>query len=390
MADLKNTRFHINAFDIIVALIFASVLVVSAVFLKKFEKTNDLYNIAKTDVDFVIMAPTREQVEEMRGLSHVNSVVPYVYRTSDISINKKSISANVVIIEKEDDLPKTVFSDKLRIKTSNSDVHNPIYVSDEFSDLTGVKTGDSLQIPINGTPIDFSIKGIYRGDHRTIGGIVMAVMNDDLLTALGGQYGYNGAYVDSNDISQTRTFFEGFIPEGDLRTREDFDSDEAYQIYINDRKSVKNSEYLTDIEVFLKNVSKKNDAERLRNCVIAIVLVVIDIALIALIPLIRSLSYIKNNVGRDVRNGFKIKQELSMFSRFFVCEAFLLIAGCAIALLVTFVIFRINSILIVFGIALVLAIILLISISSTSKNKLNKEFARQVEILDREKRIAAK
>ena len=130
MADLKNKRFHINAIDIIVALIFVAVLIAGAFFLKKYYQINDLYNIARTDVDFIVMAPTQSQVEEIRSQSHVESAVPYVFRTSDISINQKSVKANVVIIENEADLSKTVFSDKLLLTSSKDDLHNPIFISD--------------------------------------------------------------------------------------------------------------------------------------------------------------------------------------------------------------------------------------------------------------------
>ena len=386
MADLKNKRFHINAIDIIVALIFVAVLIAGAFFLKKYYQINDLYNIARTDVDFIVMAPTQSQVEEIRSQSHVESAVPYVFRTSDISINQKSVKANVVIIENEADLSKTVFSDKLLLTSSKNDLHNPIFISDEFAELTGLKTGDSFKISINGTPVEFSVKSIYKSDHRTVGGIVLAIMNDDVLSALGNKISYNGVYIHSNDISQTRSFFETFIPEGDLRTREDFDSDEAYEIYLKDRQTVKSSEYITDIETVLKNIAKKNDASRLRNLIVTIIIAVLDVVLISIVPLVRANSYIKNNVRRDVRNGFKIKQETAMFRGFFVGDTCLLVASYIVGLFLVLLLFKINVISLFSCIGIALILIIMISISSTSNSKLDKEFARQVKIYEEEKK----
>ena len=99
MSEFKNKRLHLSIIDGVFIVVFICLSIISAYFWSEYTETKDLYNIEKTNVDFIITAPSKEQVSEIEDQSHIDKVVPYVYKTITIDSNNKAISANLYIIE---------------------------------------------------------------------------------------------------------------------------------------------------------------------------------------------------------------------------------------------------------------------------------------------------
>ena len=58
---------------------------------------------------------------------------------------------------------------------------------------------------------------------------------------------YSGAYLKVNDISKSDAYLRNYKPMGRLKTRDDFNTDEEYQIHYN---SWNNASYYNEITSF--------------------------------------------------------------------------------------------------------------------------------------------
>lgn len=227
MSKYKNKRLHVSAFDFVFAVIFLGLLIGSAFFWAERQETKGKFNIEQTKVDFIIEAPSPDQITEIDARNDVDKVVPYVYRSADIKGNKKTVNSSLYIIESANDLGYTVFSDSLKLKETTSTVNNPLYISSDLAKGAGLSLNDTVNITLSGTSIEFTISGIYKSDYRNVGGTAIAIMQNDVKSLCGEEYKYNGAYVCSNDVNSTQSYIEKYVGAGDIRSADEFDSEDA-------------------------------------------------------------------------------------------------------------------------------------------------------------------
>ena len=378
MAKIRNKRLHISVAEYITALLLLSILIAGAFFLSQYLDVRKNYNIKETSVDFIISAPSKEQVSEISALPHIDSVVPYVFRSIEVNKNNKTIESNLYIIENASDLPSTVFSDKLAIKKTGSNSGNALYISQDFAQLSKLNLNDAVDLTIDGTSVKFQIAGIYKSDYRNVGGTLIAVLNDDIVSALGGTYRYNGAYVSSNDANKTRDYLDDYQPLGDLRSREEFSSDEAYQIYLDERKN-DDGRSVFDRETHLNNVGKRNDARLIRNLLLAIVCGVAAILVVCISTSKRLIGYINKQADNDRRNSFELDQERAMFKSFCVSDVIIMIVAYIVALAASWIVFKVNVLSWISLIGILIILVLFIVEYGIAKSKLDAVFAKKVE-----------
>ena len=378
MAKIRNKRLHLSAAEFITALLLLGTLVVGAYFLSQYLDVKKNYNIKDTSVDFIISAPSKDQVSEISALPHVDSVVPYVFRTIEVSNNNNVIETNLYIIENGNDLPSTVFSEKLAVKKSNLNHENALFISQDFAQLAKLNLNDAIDISVEGNSVRFQIAGIYKSDYRNVGGTLIAVLSDDVVSALGGTYRYNGAYICSNDVNKTRDYLEDYQPLGDLRSREEFSSDEAYQIDLDERKNDEGRSVF-DREIHLNNVGKRNDARLIRNLLLAIACMIVSLLVVCIATFIRLIGYINKHADNDRRNSFELEQERDMFKSFCVSDVILMIVAYIIALMVSWIVFKVNILSYVSLIGIVIIVLLFIVEYGIAKTKLDAVFAKKVE-----------
>lgn len=384
MANTRNKRLHISVAEYITALLLLGILIAGAFFLSQYLDVKKNYNIKETSVDFIISAPSKEQVSEISSLPHIDSVVPYVFRTIELSSNNKTIETNLYIIEDANNLSSTVFSDKLVVKKVDSNPRNALYISQDFALLSKLNLNDTVDIKIDGNSVNFQIVGIYKSDYRNVGGTLMAVLSDDVISALGGTYRFNGAYVCSNDVSKTRDYLDDYQPLGDLRSREEFSSDEAYQIYLDERKNDEGRSVF-DREIHLNNVGKRNDARLLRNLLLTIVCVVVALLVVCISTSKRLIGYINKHADNDRRNSFELDQERAMFKVFCVSDVIIMIVAYIIALAVSWIVFKVNILSWISMIGILAIVILFILEYGIAKTKLNAVFAKKVKNQEEDK-----
>ena len=378
MANIRNKRLHISVAEFITALLFLGILVVGAYFLSQYFDVKKNYNIKETSVDFIISAPSKDQVSEISTLPYVDSIVPYAFRSIEVSENNKIIETNLYIIENGNDLSSTVFSEKLVVKKTNSNPENALYISQDFAQSSKLNLNDTVDLSIEGNSVKFQIAGIYKSDYRNVGGTLIAVLSDDVNSALGGTYRYNGAYVCSNDVNKTRDYLEDYQPLGDLRSREEFSSDEAYQIYLDERKN-DDGRSVFDCETHLNNVGKRNDARLIRYLLLAVVCVVAALLVVCIATFIRLIGYINKHADNDRRNSFELEQERAMFKSFCVSDMIIMTVTYLIALVVSWIVFKVDILSYVSLIGILVLVLLFVVVYSISKSKLDAVFAKKVK-----------
>ncbi|MBQ3041271.1 MAG: hypothetical protein IJD42_06705 [Clostridia bacterium] len=318
MTKYKNKNFRISIVEIAVVIIVALSFFVGGLLYDSYIQTKDLYNIEKTDVDFIVQSPSDSQVVEMEMLSHIDKVTPYVYYSSDFSVKGKNVKSNLFVIQDKSDLKYTVFSDQLLESEKNVDSKNEIYISNDFASSLSLIPGDEISTIICGQNVKFTIASIYKSDNRQVGGMAIATMSGDVLEALSGGYKYSGAYIKSNDIAATEDFLESYVPLGDLRSRDEFDSDELYQIYLDKRAETDYTLTTFYRESYLNEVSKRNDSKMLRESLLVFGIMGGCALILFAFYLVRTLMYCKTEVRKDIKNKFSFKQEQSMFNKYFV------------------------------------------------------------------------
>lgn len=375
MSTYKNKRLHISLLEFIVAVIVIFTSFVGTFMYKEYSDTRALFNIGKTFVDYVITAPSKEQVSELQQQEGIDSVVPYIYRSVKYEHQGKKYESSLYIIEDAEDTQYTPFSNELLIAGEISDELNSICISNEIADNSGVEVGDVISVNVQNQYIDFAVAGIYESDYRSVGGMMLAELNGDLEQLIGSEYKYSGAYLGSNNTSMTDDYVEKYVPLGDLRTREEFDSDEAYDIYLKDRETSDYSKMIFYTENYLKEVEKRNEGKAERQIIIAILLYLVS----ALIPVICSVAkasaYIRKDLLRDIRNNYTVKQECSMFGKFFMCVLVITLFAEIIGVLFGSVMLKTSPSLLVSGIVVLGTTVAILVGNKATQRKIRNNYA---------------
>lgn len=317
MEKYKNKNFRISFIEIAIVIIVAFSFLVGGLLYNNYIQTKDLYNIEKTDVDFIVQSPSDSQVVEMEQLTHIDKVTPYIYYSSDFSVKGKNVKSSLFVIQDKSDLNYTVFSDQLLESKANVDGKNEIYISNDFASSLSLNPGDEISSLICGQTVHFIIAAIYESDNRQVGGMAIATMSGDVLEAISEGYKYSGAYIKSNNVAATENYLEGYVPLGDLRPRDEFDSDELYQIYLDKRSETDYTLTTFYRESYLNEVSNRNDSKMLRDSFLAFGIIGGCALVLFAFLFVRALMYCKTEVRKDIKNKFSLKQEQSMFNKYF-------------------------------------------------------------------------
>ena len=385
MNRFNNKNFRVSSAEIIGLIAFLCLLLGSAFFYKSYSDTKGLYNIEKTRVDYIIQAPSAEQVTEISQLDHIDRVTPYYYRAVDVQVGKRNISTNLFIIESAADRDYTSFADVLAKNTKSAD-GNVIFITDDFAQNAGIAVGDMLDIVLDGNPISFAVSGVYQSDYRMVGGSLLTIITDEVQSAMKSTK-YSGAYIASNNLAVSDKYFDNeYEPKGNLRSRDEFDTDEAYQRYL-DTQGQDDTTMATFVTAdYVSEVSRRNNTKLIRNMILSIVCLVAAYVVMMIIVSLRASGYTNHNVLRDVRDNFTIDQETGMYSRYFTSITTLMLTaniGIAVIGLVTGWI-KLVSPLNIIGICA--SALLMTVCGSIQKNKLTEKFLVEQKKYKEEKR----
>ena len=367
-----NNRFGITPVDFVFIAIFLCLSVLATYFCADYNKTEGLFNIEKTNVNFIISAPSKNQVEEIKSLDSVDEITPYIFKSVDCTLNSQNIRSNLFIIEDNEDLNNTVFSDQLLISSASSQYTNPLYISNDLAKNAGLSTGDTIELSVRNKQIKFSVQSIYKSDYRLVGGTMIAVMQDDILEAYNdNNYKYNGAYICSNDTRATSEYLETYIPLGDLRDRDEFDNDEQYEIYLKDREQTDYTKTTLYCDDFIRELHNRNDAKSSRELLFFIASFSIAVLAVFLWLVFKSFVDIKNNFIKDIYNSFSNEQEKGMYYRYFANNMLIYSLVFALAIVLGAIWFGIDILSVINALGLIITIAMVAAAWLISIAKLN-------------------
>ena len=319
----KNTNFNISKLELIILPIIIIVCALFiGIFLNKNIEIKQNFNLAETNVDFIIQTPSQEQVNSIEALDNVVSITPYLYTAATLCKNNKIIQTEFFVVMDEKDISKTLFSDSLMREKSTQTFHNPLYIDSIYAQKNNIDLNDEITITVVDTKIKYNVKAIYNSDGRHPNGFVFAIAKNDTKSVLdesyGNQYIYSGAFIDSNNVVETNQYLDTYVPEGDLKTRDDFASDELYQAYLDLRNDTNWKLTTFRTADYLQENHNRYDKSIANNMLLEYIIIVIASLLLIGFILARSIMYAKTEVKKDLKNNYALGDEKKMFCLYFI------------------------------------------------------------------------
>ena len=97
----------------------------------------------KSEIDYDIPAPTKEQLNSIKELDFVDDVFGYYFTDSSVRIGSKNIRTKILFSDMLDSLSFTMYNSS-RLIDSKEGLANPIYVDYYFATKNNVVLGDEI------------------------------------------------------------------------------------------------------------------------------------------------------------------------------------------------------------------------------------------------------
>lgn len=222
--------------------------------------TQSIYN--NSEMDFVAPEPSFEQVAGIKDTNSIDKVFPYFLTKTQVNANGKSRTTTVLLSDQFENIDITMYNQARLIEKSNSNYDNGILVDWQFCKDTGAGLDDTVSFAIDGNQVEFKISAIYETNGLYDGGAVLAKISSeqrDSIMEKSKNSGYSGMYVKSNDYTACKTYLTtDYRPLGRLKSREQFDSDEQYQVHYDAIMASGYANEITDFRVRESNKSGNN------------------------------------------------------------------------------------------------------------------------------------
>lgn len=231
---------------------------------------NESYNrcslLMNSDMSFQIPSPSKNQLKALLKKGIISDYFSYYYTETKASVGKKSFDVVLLMSDTMNRIGFTMYSEK-RIVSEGSEGQsvNYAYIDQQFAKRTGVGIGDKVSISIAGKTVDLVVTRIYENNTEFDKSVILCEYTGkqkNIYESAVSHVSYSGAFVRSDNISAAQNSFQNYIPEGKLRSRNEFDTDAAYNSFNN---AIKDSDYSLEIVAYdsknaLSNFNKtKND-----------------------------------------------------------------------------------------------------------------------------------
>ncbi len=213
--------------------------------------------IESTSVNYLVYGLSEEQQQEYKNLDSVDYVRSYYLYETNFAINGNDYQNNLSIFASSD-MEGTPFNDS-RILSKTEKKVNPVYLDYLFANSYGLSLGDTFEIKLGSERVDASVAGIYKTNYLEDSRVFLYYEDfKDLIDNMFDDFKTNYSYIHTNDaVSFDAYLKENYIPKAFMKTRDDFDSEIDYQIYL---KNYTDQDYYNSENV--KPVNVKADAER--------------------------------------------------------------------------------------------------------------------------------
>lgn len=180
-----------------------------------------------SSISYDIPSPTKSQLSELRSQSFVVDVFGYYITEAGLNINGNNIKAKLMISDCVDSVEMTMFNSRRAIQKGTGSYETPLYIGEDFAIDNNLKIGD--EITCNGYKL--TVAAIFEPDTYK-GCILVPVTSGEFLNMIeSSTNAYSGAYIEVNDENAAESYLRSYKPEGRLKDRDSFESDEEYQIH---------------------------------------------------------------------------------------------------------------------------------------------------------------
>lgn len=204
-----------------------------------------------TDIDFIAPEPSFEQLTELPGAYGIDKVFPFYLTKTQVNVNDSSRTTTVLLSDQFQNLDITMYNDKRLIRKSSEMVDNPIMVDWQFCHDTSADIGDTVSFVIDGINIEYKIYAIYETNTIYDGGALLAEISAEQKEAIkqnSKNNGYSGIYISASDYTTCQSYLTTkYRPLGRLKSPEQFESTEQYQIHYD---AIMDSGYANEITDF--------------------------------------------------------------------------------------------------------------------------------------------
>ena len=216
---------------------------------KTIENNNSIY--LNTQIDYQLPSPSKTQLGEIQNLQFVDSTFGYYLTKTNVEGSKTS-KVNLMMSDCMDKIEFTLFNPKTEIEHI-AESANYAYIDEVASKALNAKVGDTISATIAGSKISYTVCGLYKDTKLFKEGAVMVdffgqtkVAYESAVSAKG----YSAAFLKVNNLSACADYLRNYKPEGRLKDRDEFESDEAYETYNN---SILSGNYSNEITNFAEN-----------------------------------------------------------------------------------------------------------------------------------------
>lgn len=311
-----------------------------------------------SDFDFVVMSPGQTQCQEIEKLSFINSAIPF-YRT-DVEINlreEKFTDSDVLIFDSQHDWIGP-FSEKRLINEIHNGEGVPIaYVDYNASKEYGLNEGDTFFVTVLNQQFEFCVSKVFKTafDGNIPTSVVMLFADANLIDLLS-EYPYSGAYITASNYADATDYLESeYIAKGDLRERDYFESDEAYEQYNN--TVLKAKHYVIDLHQIGSTVLRFTDTKIL-GLVYCIIGILVSFCLLALIYCRKSGKRIISSYFLSLfRLGVRKNQLKKQLREMFLIEALIANVVCLIGVVSVYKLYYLPSVFLITCVATIFIIL---------------------------------
>ena len=278
---------------------------------------NKKFNLNKTNIDYIIPTPSQNQVDQLLDSQYIKNVIPYYYIS--FSINNVNSLADGYILNSFNDIYNTYVSEDL-ILSKNNLSNNSIVIDDVFSKKNSIDLGDTLKISYGNITLDLKVDIIFSSDNRHSFGMIFIQKNEMIIEELKNQNSnriyYSGAFIQSDNLEETKSVIEKYVPLGNLKSRESFSSNELYDIYLEQLNSADYSLQIFDKANYINQMSLETQNQMTFNFVITVILFLIATISLTFIIVRKSLIFMKKSYNVDIKDGYKKEDQLKMITTY--------------------------------------------------------------------------
>ncbi len=197
----------------------------------------------ETNISYDIPSPTKAQLEELLSLDFVDDAFGYYVTSAQLRFDGDTIETNLMISDCVDSIEMTMFNEERTIASANDANCIPLYIGEDFAQLYGVTIGDVLDY----SGYELTVVAICEPDsYKSC--VLIPIESGELLDMIESRANsYSGAYISVNDNQAAERYLRTYKPEGRLRDRSSFSSEEEYQIHFD---SWQNANYYNEITSF--------------------------------------------------------------------------------------------------------------------------------------------